>query len=209
MMSQATNETTEPPSIAITDAAIDALKGALADADAGDEVHLLIDPNFNATMDIGPRAPDETAVDAGGFTILVDAATAARASGLRIDFVDTGDTAGFKIDNPNAPAKVREISAADLKAKLDSGEVVEFFDVRTEHERAIASIEGARLLDDAMIAHIESLDKATPIAFHCHHGMRSRSAATHFLDAGFRTLYNMSGGIDSWSLQVDSTVPRY
>ena len=39
--------------------------------------------------------------------------------------------------------------------------------------------------------------------------MRSRAAAEYFLERGFKKLYNLSGGIDAWSQEVDPSVPRY
>ena len=53
------------------------------------------------------------------------------------------------------------------------------------------------------------LPKDTPLAFHCHHGGRSNNAAEHFLAQGFKQVYNLKGGIDAWSVDVDPTVPRY
>ena len=53
------------------------------------------------------------------------------------------------------------------------------------------------------------LDRATPIVFQCHHGIRSQHAAEYFREQGFTTLYNLQGGIDAWSLLVDPSVPRY
>ena len=54
-----------------------------------------------------------------------------------------------------------------------------------------------------------AMDHDTPIVFQCHHGMRSQGAAQYFQKAGFRRLYNLSGGIEEWSRLVDPTVPRY
>jgi monothiol glutaredoxin len=65
------------------------------------------------------------------------------------------------------------------------------------------------LLDDASMAAIGDLPKSTPIAFHCHHGNRSRAAAEHFLKEGFTSVYNLAGGIEAWSREVDPTVARY
>jgi monothiol glutaredoxin len=81
--------------------------------------------------------------------------------------------------------------------------------VRTEKERATAKIEGVPQLDDKTMAEVENLPKDTPLAFHCHHGGRSRAAAEHFLKLGFTNVYNMTGGIDAWSRDVDPKVPRY
>jgi monothiol glutaredoxin len=59
------------------------------------------------------------------------------------------------------------------------------------------------------MAEIEALPKTTPIAFHCHHGGRSRGAAEHFVKQGFKTVYNLTGGIDAWSKDIDPSIKRY
>jgi monothiol glutaredoxin len=60
-----------------------------------------------------------------------------------------------------------------------------------------------------MMAAIDALPKDTPLAFHCHSGGRSRGAAEHFLKLGFKNVYNLTGGIEGWSRDVDPSVPRY
>jgi monothiol glutaredoxin len=102
-----------------------------------------------------------------------------------------------------------QLSAPELKALIDSGSPFELVDVRTDGERAIASIEGARLLDKQYYEALRLLSRDTPLVFMCHHGIRSQGAAEHFQQEGFRRLYNLRGGIDGWSVLVDSSVPRY
>ena len=92
---------------------------------------------------------------------------------------------------------------------LESGEPLELVDVRTDDERAIACIEGSRLLDREYGDYILGLDPATTLVFHCHHGIRSQAAAEYCIEKGFRNVYNVVGGIDAWSLTVDRSVPRY
>ena len=70
----------------------------------------------------------------------LDRASAGRAEGVTIDFIEASDGSGFKIDNPNRPAVVREIAPKELKALLDSGKVTHFYDVRTEKERGVAKL---------------------------------------------------------------------
>ena len=115
--------------------------------------------------------------------------------------------------NPHAagPAEppVRQISPSDLKALLDSGTPCELVDVRTEHERVIASIDGSRLLDQAYHDALLELDRETLLVFQCHHGIRSQGAAEYFRQQGFRNLQNLAGGIEAWSREVDPSVPRY
>jgi monothiol glutaredoxin len=104
---------------------------------------------------------------------------------------------------------IRQLSAPDLAALLESGPAIELVDVRTEEERAIAAIDGSRLLDQAYHDALLLRDRDTPIVFQCHHGVRSQNAAEYFRREGFRNLYNLQGGIDAWSLLVDASVPRY
>jgi rhodanese-related sulfurtransferase len=107
------------------------------------------------------------------------------------------------------PSPIRQLSAPDLKMLLESGAAVELVDVRTVDERAMAAIDGSRLLDQAYHDALLLRDRDTPIVFQCHHGVRSQHAAEYFRRQGFRNLYNLSGGIDAWSFLVDPSVPRY
>ena len=114
-------------------------------------------------------------------------------------------------DNTTAhePSPIRQLSAPELKALLESSTAIELVDVRTEEERALAAIDGSRLLDQAYHDALLLRDRDTPIVFQCHHGIRSQHAAEYFQREGFRNLYNLRGGIDAWSLLVDPSVPRY
>ena len=107
------------------------------------------------------------------------------------------------------PAPIRQLSARELKALLDSGLTIELVDVRTPDERALARIDGSRLLDRAYHDELIVRDRDTAIVFQCHHGIRSQDAAEYFRRHGFRNLYNLLGGIDAWSALVDPSVPRY
>ena len=110
--------------------------------------------------------------------------------------------------NPELPP-IRQLSAPELQAQLESGTALELVDVRTDQERAIARIEGSRLLDQAYHDALLLRARDTPIVFQCHHGIRSQHAAEYFREQGFTNLYNLSGGIDAWSALVDPSVPRY
>jgi monothiol glutaredoxin len=112
-------------------------------------------------------------------------------------------------DDRNEPPHVRQLSAPALKAMIESGQTFELVDVRTEDERFVAKLDGSRLLDQAFHDELLEMDRDTAIVFQCHHGIRSQAAAEYFLGHGFRNLYNLEGGIDAWSLLVDSSVPRY
>lgn len=104
---------------------------------------------------------------------------------------------------------IPQLSAPALKTLIEGGQPLELVDVRTPEECAIASIRGARLLDQQYHDELLARDRDTLMVFQCHHGMRSQSAAEYFRAAGFRNVHNLEGGIDAWSLLVDPSVPRY
>jgi monothiol glutaredoxin len=105
--------------------------------------------------------------------------------------------------------RIRQITAPELKSMLDDRVPLELFDVRTEAERDIAKIDGARHLDEAGVEYLQSLARDTFVVFHCHHGIRSQSAAQYFVAQGFTNVANLAGGIEAWSVAVDPSVRRY
>jgi monothiol glutaredoxin len=197
----------EPPAITITDAAAGAFREALQDD--GECVRLEVDARFNHALSIGPRQGKDVAVDVNGLTILLDRASAKRANGVRIDFVQGVQGAAFKIENPNEPPRVKRLNPSQLKAKIDAGARLELIDVRTPQEREIAGIAGSRLLDREGQKHVMALPKDTAIVCFCHHGHRSLQAAELLVEHGFKEVYSLDGGIDAWSLEVDPSVSRY
>jgi monothiol glutaredoxin len=195
-----------PPQVKVSAEAIAAFKAAMAPGDP-DVLHLQISGQFEHDLFFGPIEPGDVEVQLDGLTLYVGRSSVARAQGVSIGYLD-GPNAGFKIENPNQPPQVVELSVQDAKAMLDRGEL-ELFDVRPESEGNIARIAAGRMLDDETVEYIQGLDKAKPIAFYCHHGMRSRGVAQSVLQEGFKKVYNLKGGIDAWSLAIDSSIPRY
>src|SRR6202000_173172 len=103
------------------------------------------------------------AAQANGITIYMDAATAQRARGVTIDWVETARGAGLSIDNPNAPPAVQPICAAEVKQRLGGGQITAV-DVRPPDERAQAQIaQPFRTIDDGIDA-IAALPKDTQLA---------------------------------------------
>jgi monothiol glutaredoxin len=197
----------EPPKVTITPAAVKAFQEA-APGDAGEVLRLAIDADFNCDLHFGAKEPGDIEVRAGGIALHVPRLSARRADGLSIDFVDGPGGAAFRIENPNEPPRVKRVGPAELRKMLGEGKV-QLFDVRPEKERAIASIAQAKSLDAEGQRYLLGLPKDTPIALHCHHGVRSRAAAEELLREGFTHVYNLEGGIDAWSREVDPSVRRY
>lgn len=87
-------------------------------------------------------------------------------------------------------------------------------DVRQPWEVALARIAlpGADALDiplHELPARLHELPEAQPVVCICHHGVRSLQAVAFLVRAGFDSVYNLAGGIDAWSMEVDPGVPRY
>lgn len=196
------------PNVTVTPRASKELQEALKEASPGDVIHLTITPAWEHQLDLGAKEGSHITLESNGVTVQLDRASAQKAEGVVVDFIEAGGESGFKIDNPNRPAMVKQIDPKALKALVDGGKV-KLYDVRPEKERAIAKIAGAVMLDDKTMADAEALPKDTGLAFHCHHGGRSRAAAEHFLKLGFTNVYNLAGGIAAWSKDVDPSIPQY
>lgn len=82
-------------------------------------------------------------------------------------------------------------------------------DVRSHEEWDLARLEGSFLLERQGAEWLRNMDRSTVLVFLCHHGIRSWAAALRYRAMGFTTVYNVRGGLDSWSRRVDSTLPRY
>jgi rhodanese-related sulfurtransferase len=87
---------------------------------------------------------------------------------------------------------------------------VVLLDVREPAELEMASVASALHIPMREIpAKLNELDRDTPLVVMCHSGGRSRRVAEYLLANGFSRVFNLSGGIDAWSTQLDSHVPRY
>jgi monothiol glutaredoxin len=196
------------PTITLSGAAAKAVREA-AEPGSNETLRIAIGPQFQYDLFFGPPEAGDVEVKAGDVVIRMDRASAKRADGMSIDFVDSPRGAAFKIDNPNEPPAVKRLGVADLKGMLDRKEKLELIDVRTPEEIKLAKIAGSRALDGGGRELLESIDRGTPVVFYCHHGVRSRQVAEQALRMGFKKVYNLEGGIDAWSREVDPSVPRY
>jgi rhodanese-related sulfurtransferase len=103
-----------------------------------------------------------------------------------------------------------DITPAELSRLLNSGHPVAVIDVRESDEWEFARIPTARLMPLATLPEAAAgIDLNTEVVVYCHHGVRSEMAAHDLVAAGFRRVRNLVGGIDRWSREVDTEVPRY
>ena len=116
-------------------------------------------------------------------------------------------TAGDCFESGDA---VRSISVQELKQKMDARELLTLVDVREPWEYDVAKINGSRLMPlGELETRLTELPREGIVVMQCHSGMRSEEGARLLQKAGFSNVYNLEGGIEAWSRDVDPTVPRY
>ena len=105
---------------------------------------------------------------------------------------------------------VQEITPRDLADRVRRGDPIDLIDVREPYEWRIARIDGARLIPLGQFERaVPEIPRDTDVVLYCHHGSRSRTAAEFLVKQGFRRVWNLTGGIDRWSADVDPTVATY
>ena len=109
----------------------------------------------------------------------------------------------------NGLSTVSQMSVQELKSLQTSDESFYLFDVREEWEREIAQIADSRILNEKTVNFIGDLERDSLMVFQCRTGSRSQSAAEYFQKQGFTRVFNLAGGIDAWSLEIDPEIARY
>jgi adenylyltransferase/sulfurtransferase len=108
------------------------------------------------------------------------------------------------------PTVVRQMMPAALHELLSTGANVDVIDVREPWEWGVARIEGARLIPLGTFEDlVGTLDPERDLVLYCHHGVRSQSAADRLVNAGYTRVFNLSGGIERWRLEVDPSMRGY
>lgn len=106
---------------------------------------------------------------------------------------------------------MQEITASELKTRMDAGDDIQLIDVRQPDEYAFAKIEGAKLIPlGEIITRMNELDPTRETVIHCKMGGRSARAIEALAHYGFTgKMSNLVGGITAWSNDVDPSVPKY
>jgi adenylyltransferase/sulfurtransferase len=103
---------------------------------------------------------------------------------------------------------IASLSPADVAPRLSQGTQV--IDVREAWEWEICRLPGARLVPLSELEYqIGTLDPQRETIVYCHRGMRSVDAAHRLRAAGFTRVAHLEGGIDRWSVEMDTSVARY
>jgi rhodanese-related sulfurtransferase len=115
------------------------------------------------------------------------------------------------MDQAATQQPMQEITATELKGRLDNGDDVQIVDVREPNEVAIGRIPGSIHIPLAQIVNrMAEIDPTRETVVHCKLGGRSARAIDALKRSGFRgSLTNLKGGIIAWSNEVDPSVPKY
>lgn len=103
-----------------------------------------------------------------------------------------------------------QLSPAELASRLKLENPPVLLDVRELQEYEIVRLPDGQLLTQELLEEVRSKwPKDRDIVTYCHHGIRSLHVAMLLIDEGFVNVQSLTGGIDAWALEVDSSLVRY
>jgi adenylyltransferase/sulfurtransferase len=103
-----------------------------------------------------------------------------------------------------------EMTAQELKERLDRGQRPILLDVRQDWETKLCRLENAvHIPIEEIELRTEELDPTTEIVVYCHQGVRSAAVAEYLRGLGFADVKNLAGGLDGWARTVDPAMRRY
>src|SRR5262245_24520260 len=100
---------------------------------------------------------------------------------------------------------MEEITATELKQRLDNGDDIQIVDVQEENEVAVARLPNSKHIPLAQVLNrMDEIDPSRETVVHCKMGGRSARAIDALQRSGFQgKLINLKGGIIGWSNEVD------
>jgi len=130
--------------------------------------------------------------------------------GISSNRVAEGAAPTRQLESRTMPENAPEIDVTEVAERLRSGDGMVLLDVREAWEFELAQLPNALLIPLSTLPNaVNELDSDREYVVYCHHGMRSAMAANWLKSRGFRHVFNMTGGIDAWSVDVDRSVPQY
>jgi rhodanese-related sulfurtransferase len=127
---------------------------------------------------------------------------------LRNENLDPTEAIDHVVES-DAADRAMQIEPADLKKRMEDGEPVQLLDVRTREEFDAVKIDGAQFFTQDSMQAMSDWNRDDLLVIYDHQGNRSMDAAAYFQGHGFKNVRSLRGGIDAWSAEVDSNLPRY
>src|SRR5712664_3173813 len=127
------------------------------------------------------------------------------------ELIDYEEFCGITQQPEVAQPTMEEITATELKQRLDKGDDIQIIDVREPHEYEIGQIPNSKLIPLGQVLNrMNEIDPDRETVVHCKMGGRSAKAIEALQRSGFTgKLINLTGGITAWSNDVDPSVPKY
>jgi len=123
--------------------------------------------------------------------------------------IDYNEFCGIRGEEAPASNDVPAVTVAALKQKLDQKADIFILDVREPHEYQICNLNGYLIPVGDLPKRVNELDSSREIIAHCRSGVRSARAVTFLRRAGFKKVYNLTGGILEWADKIDPKMPKY
>lgn len=102
-----------------------------------------------------------------------------------------------------------EIANTEVKRMMDSGDEFQFIDVREPSEHAFCNLGATLLPVGDVLSNLDAISRTKTVVMHCKAGSRSGKLVTALRQRGFQNIWSMRGGIEAWSLEIDSSIPLY
>lgn len=102
-----------------------------------------------------------------------------------------------------------EISVQELEALRNANADIFILDVRNPDEFAICNLSGYLIPFKELASRLHELNPEQHIIVHCHKGGRSRQATELLINAGFKKVNNLRGGIVAWANEIDHKMAKY
>jgi adenylyltransferase/sulfurtransferase len=127
------------------------------------------------------------------------------------ELIDYEQFCGLAPSQQVAAPQLDEITATELKQRLERGDDLQIIDVREPGEYEIARLPNTKLIPLAQVSNrMNEIDASRETVVHCKGGVRSAKAIAALQQAGFEgKLLNLKGGITAWSDEVDPSVAKY
>ncbi len=104
---------------------------------------------------------------------------------------------------------MKEITVAELKQLKDTNADFQLIDVREPHEFEIAEIGGELIPMGEVMDNLDKISKTKQVVVHCKMGGRSGAIVSNLESQGYTNVYNLKGGINAWSNEIDPSIPKY
>jgi len=117
--------------------------------------------------------------------------------------VDPAEMLGHLLDSHEHD---KQMLMEPTEIKLDEWRVL---DVRTREEHEAVAIAGSEFMTQELQQKIFAGDPGTRILLYDHQGKHVLDQVAWFRGHGLKQTFGLRGGIDAWSVEVDSSLQRY